>query len=192
MKPDKRWNIEKLTQAGISTVKELTEVEASRTTLLQELALTLVLLRGKHTYKGKPDYAGRSAEYRAVAASIYAEAGVPADSAGTIQAAVRYHIGNMLRETHTETELAGAGLQAASPRERARGAPVPGPAAQAVLDLRGDLTATERIWNAFRLLEAIDPAECDQGCYAAMLELQVLVTQLSASMRIAAEHSLVA
>lgn len=196
MKPDKRWNIEKLTQAGISTVKELTKLEASRTSLLQELAMTLVLLRGKHKYNGKPDYAGKSSEYRAVAARIYEEAGVPADSAGTIQASVRYHIGNVLREIHTEKELAEAGLQSASPRERANGRAKVADAMRdgtgATVDLREEMTAQERIWQAFRILETIDPSTCDQACYSALLELEVLVTRLSASMRVVTQEHLVA
>lgn len=193
MKPDKRWNIEKLTSAGVSTVKELTKLEASRTTLLQELALTLVLLRAKHTHQGKPDYAGRSAEYRAVAASIYEQAGVPADSASTIQASVRYHIGNVLRETFAEDKLTAAGLKAASPRERANGRSKASEPAAASETPRVDVrTAQERIWDAFRVLEQIDPEDCDPGCYAALLELEVLVVRLAGSMRLAVEHSLVA
>ena len=55
--------------------------------------------------------------YRQVMAEIYEEAQVPRE-ADTFQAALRYHVGNLLRERADESELAAVGLTSRPRRTR--------------------------------------------------------------------------
>ncbi len=49
---------------------------------------------------------------------IYKNAGVTEDTLDTVQAALRYHVGNLLRETKSAEDLAAVGLTSISPRAR--------------------------------------------------------------------------
>lgn len=70
------------------------------------------------TREGTPDWLGRTATYRAWVRETYSLATVPQADLGTIQAAVRYHSGNVLREQLSPETLEGLGLRVISPRER--------------------------------------------------------------------------
>lgn len=86
---------------------------------LKALAPLIVELRSRHSLKnGLPDWSGRSPEYRADMHWIYAEARIPADQLDTVQAALRYHVGNLLRERASLLDLEAVGLKATSPKER--------------------------------------------------------------------------
>ena len=49
---------------------------------------------------------------------LYSRAQVPPEKADTIQAAIRYHVGNLLRERTKGEELAAVGLSPIAPRTR--------------------------------------------------------------------------
>lgn len=93
----------------------------TRTDLLKELAVIIVELREEHHIAdGRPDLAGRSAPYRAAIARIYERARMSSDAKtrDAVQTAIRYHVGNLLRERYSEDELAAAGLSNVSPKDR--------------------------------------------------------------------------
>lgn len=93
--------------------------ESDRTALLHEAAGYLVDARSLfYTADGTPDWRGRSYAYRRWVGDVYNEAGLPRDVLPTVQAAVRYHVGNVLRERLSADELAGLGLRSVGPRER--------------------------------------------------------------------------
>lgn len=72
------------------------------------------------TAEGLPDWSGRTGAYHDFAADVYAAAGVPRAEAATLQASMRYHVGNIVRETLAAEDQRAAGLASpASPRERA-------------------------------------------------------------------------
>lgn len=102
---------------------------AERTRLLRHAADLLVDLRGLFTgHDGAPDWRGKSYDYRSLVRDIYADAGLPADSADSTKTALRYHIGIALRERLNADDLDDAGLHALDPRERQqarREAPAP-------------------------------------------------------------------
>ncbi len=86
---------------------------------LRELAELVIKLRAEHTLEdGRKDWGGRSPAYRASMHDLYSRAQVPADKADTIQAAIRYHVGNLLRERTKGEELAAVGLSPVAPRTR--------------------------------------------------------------------------
>lgn len=115
----KKWSEERIVQEGVVLVKEYIEIEGHRTEVLRKLSLVAVALRSKFSDAGgKPDWAGRSNGYKEAVARIYREAGVPEDAVSGFQAALRYHIGNTLREFAPKAELKAAGLKVESPRER--------------------------------------------------------------------------
>ena len=86
---------------------------------LRELAELIIQLRSAHTLEdGRTDWGGRSPAYRQSMTDLYHRAAVPADKADTIQAAIRYHVGSLLRERTKGEELAAVGLSPIAPRQR--------------------------------------------------------------------------
>ena len=89
---------------------------------LRQIAGLLVELRGFHTTKdGLPDWRGQSWAYRSEVGEIYDEAGLDAAGEGSLKVALRYHIGNALREDLTPEQLEEVGLHVKPPRERTAG-----------------------------------------------------------------------
>ncbi len=97
------------------------EPDADLTRLRREAASAMVEARGHFiTRDGSADWSGRSHAYHAFAGEVFSEANVPRDLAPTVQASIRYHSGNLVREFVDAAELAAAGFQSpATPRERA-------------------------------------------------------------------------
>jgi hypothetical protein len=81
-------------------------------------ARALVDLRALFEHQGRPDWAGRSLDYRSTVERLYRDAGVPSDSSGPTLAKLRYHVGNTVRETAPVDDLEALGLQTSGPRER--------------------------------------------------------------------------
>lgn len=89
------------------------------TDLLRGLAEIIVDLRQSHELKdGRPDLGGRSHAYRTAVREIYELANVTAEEYESVQAAIRYHVNNLLHELHETDELTAAGLGERSARER--------------------------------------------------------------------------
>jgi hypothetical protein len=113
--------VEDLVDRGAHLVRDFSNVESSKTAILKDLARVVVELRSRfHTDDGRTDWAGRSGPYREAVARIYSEAGVPTDSLDGMQAALRYHVGNVLREVAPAEELEDLGLKAARPVDRVK------------------------------------------------------------------------
>ena len=74
------------------------------------------------TDDGRPDWTGRTWPYRACVRELYSRAGISQNEAPTLQAAIRYHAGNVLRERLTPEELEELGIGPEGPRERTRAA----------------------------------------------------------------------
>lgn len=104
---------------GMMLVRECTAVREGRTRSLRELARVVVELRVRSvTVDGRADWTGRSVEYRQAVGRIYDE--IPDADQVTIQNALRYHVGAVLREVAPAAELTALGLQATTPGERSR------------------------------------------------------------------------
>jgi hypothetical protein len=89
------------------------------TSQLKQLAELIVELRSRHTLRdGRTDWSGRSPAYRQDIGWIYRSAGIPEVELDTTEAAIRYHVGNLLRARAAGTELAAVGLKQTSPKER--------------------------------------------------------------------------
>jgi hypothetical protein len=92
---------------------------ADRTHHLRATADLLVDLRALHLdAEGAPDWRGKTFAYRDLVNSVYAAAGLPPESGDTTKTALRYHVGNALRERLTPDELDEVGLSALDPRDR--------------------------------------------------------------------------
>ncbi len=113
-----------LVERATQTLRDyLTEQESSlKTARLKDLAEIVVALRGSFELDdGRHDWSGRSTGYRSAMAEVYDKAALPADERDTVQAALRYHVGNLLRENTSPEELASVGLTSQSPKERLAG-----------------------------------------------------------------------
>jgi hypothetical protein len=92
---------------------------ADRTHHLRATADLLVDLRGLHVdQEGAPDWRGKTFAYRDLVRGIYAAAGLPPESGDTVKTALRYHVGNALRDRLTPEQLDEVGLSALDPRDR--------------------------------------------------------------------------
>ncbi|MEV7250225.1 hypothetical protein [Streptomyces cyaneofuscatus] len=104
-----------LVARGQAYAKEYAVVRGKAATLLKNLAITQVALRVKYD-----DMRGQTGPYRAVVGDMYAGLGLPEDEVDKMQAAVRYHVGNIIRRHMTPRELEAAGLRKDTPIERQR------------------------------------------------------------------------
>lgn len=75
--------------------------ELERPGLLRRLANEVVELRSCFVYDGRPDWAGRSQEYRDAVYRAYEEAKVPADDVDRIQRGIRYHVAGVVQRRST-------------------------------------------------------------------------------------------
>jgi hypothetical protein len=92
-----------------------------RTGLLRELAGVIVDLRSRHTMEdGRTDWSGRSSDYRELIADVYSKARLPERAQETTLSALRYHVGNRLREVAPEEDLEDLGLARKRPVERVK------------------------------------------------------------------------
>lgn len=107
-----------LVARGTAYVKAYAVVEHQPEILLKNLAVVLVELRRRCHIDGVPDMRGRSGEYRKLAGEVYRGSGLGATRESGIQQAVRWHIGNLLRDAMTPDELEAYSLKTTSPLER--------------------------------------------------------------------------
>ncbi|WP_454051457.1 hypothetical protein [Cellulomonas sp. Marseille-Q8402] len=133
------------------------EPEVDVTRSRRRAAAALVEARGHFvTRDGTVDWSGRSHAYHAFVGELFSEANVPRELAPTIQASLRYHTGNLVRESVAEADLSAAGFQSrATPRERSA-------------------ERRRRRGEAITLLESGGPLADDQVLRALALTLSVL------------------
>lgn len=98
---------------GASYAREYARIEHAPTILLKNIATVVVAMRQQHD-----DWLGRKQEYRDDVAEMYRMANIPPDSKDRIQSAVRWHIGNLLRDVLPAQELEALVLNAKSPLKR--------------------------------------------------------------------------
>lgn len=119
MPPRPRAELDIVRAATRTLRKAVTAAAPDRTRLLREVADLLVDLRALHTgTDGETDWAGKSYAYRDAVRDIYAGAGLPSEGSDSTKTALRYHIGNALRDRLSPDELEAAGLSRLDPRDR--------------------------------------------------------------------------
>lgn len=97
----------------------LTASDNDRTSLLRDAARLFIDARAHFfTREGEPDWRGRTYAYRTWVREVMSAANVPGDAITSLQAAIRYHSGNLLRDRLGDEEIADLGLRKESPRER--------------------------------------------------------------------------
>lgn len=93
--------------------------EGDRTIAIRQIATALVDGREHfYTKDGDVDWTGRTYAYRMWVRDVTAEANVPPEQRTTLQGAVRYHTGTMLRARLSAEQIEALGLRSESPRER--------------------------------------------------------------------------
>lgn len=181
-----------LLAAGSGLLRAWHRGEGDRTEILRDLALIIVKLRSRFYTDTGIDWAGRSWDYRQTVAQLYDDAGLNPEEMTTVQAALRYHVGNTLRDTVPAELLEAAGLKAKSPKERFRDSRAEMTAAYRALQSEQGPEARVRMWrslgaaqHALRLaLEQtadLDPAAARTQLEAAedlSADLQALILKL--------------
>ena len=115
----KAWSEDDLSATGSGLIALYAKIDESRTDVLRALAKVVVALRTRYrTPQGDTDWRGQSWEYRQAISEMYGNAGVPPDSESNIQAALRYHVGNLVREVAPPVQLEAVGLLPTSPKDR--------------------------------------------------------------------------
>lgn len=90
-----------------------------RTPVIRSLAKVIVSARsGFLTEAGDPDYRGLTYAYRHWVHDLYNLAHIDRDTRQTVQAAVRYHAGAVIRESLDDETLRDLGLLKETPKER--------------------------------------------------------------------------
>lgn len=93
--------------------------DEDRTPLLRTLAERLVDAREHFSRAdGSPDWKGRSYPYRVWVRDVFSDAGTAKNMQATVQSAIRYHVGAVLRDRLDEATLADYDLIPKSPKER--------------------------------------------------------------------------
>lgn len=107
-------------KAAIDTIsRSLSASDNVRTDLLRETARHFIDARAHFfTREGEPDWLGRTYAYRAWIREVMSAAHVPGDEVSSLQAAIRYHSGNILRDRLSEEQIDDLGLRKESPKER--------------------------------------------------------------------------
>lgn len=91
---------------AVKHAKEWSRLHGKAAQVTKALAEQLARLRMVYRDKqGRPDMRGTSLEYREAAALIYEKAGLAPDEASTAQGAVRYHLGDAVRNILREHEM---------------------------------------------------------------------------------------
>ncbi|MFB7919240.1 hypothetical protein [Streptomyces sp. NPDC056061] len=98
---------------GAAYAREYVRIQGNQTTLLKNLAVVIVSLRVR-----RGELRGTSHEYRQIVAGMYRQAGIGPAGSDSLQTAVRWHVGNLLRRVATPRELERADLKPTSPLER--------------------------------------------------------------------------
>ena len=150
-------SLRKTQETASALLRRYPNAEAGeRTEILRAVASTLIEAREHfYTADGEIDYRGRTYAYRRLVGEIFAAANLPPDDIRTVQAAVRYHVGNLLRERLNPETLADLGLRAESPK--ARSAEKRTAEGEALRVLRGGaaFTTSEEVLDALRLAQAL-------------------------------------
>jgi hypothetical protein len=152
-----------ITQAANRVALALAEaVDEPGTGANRKAAETIVSLRRQFKYKGATDWSGRSPEYRDLIERLYRDAGVPSDSESSMQANIRYHIGNMLRKVADPEELTALGMLVAGPAARiteTRATERKRSSTKKAVHTAGDPASLARLaLDAFRALRTMDGA----------------------------------
>jgi hypothetical protein len=107
-------------KAAIESIHEsLSAADTERTELLRDTARLFIDARAHFfTREGEPDWKGRTYAYRTWVREIMSAAHVPGEEITSLQAAIRYHSGNLLRDRLGDDAIADLGLRKESPRER--------------------------------------------------------------------------
>jgi hypothetical protein len=169
-----------LVDEGVGLLSQYIETKSTDT--LRRLALIVVQLRKDSALaNGLVDLSGRSPAYRHAIAEIYTRAGVPDEDLDAVQSALRYHVGNEIREQAAAEELEAVGLKPASPKQRRTTARRAVQAQQANSAKPGDIVRLTS--QAVALLEYLDEdaiggAEA-RDLAAARVALQRLQTRVS-------------
>lgn len=107
------------TSSAESLRRSFLGTDAERTDHLRDVAAAFVDAREHfYTKEGDPDWNGRTYAYRTWVREVMGQANVPSELMTSTQAAIRYHVGNILRDRLDDDQLADLGLRKESPRQR--------------------------------------------------------------------------
>ncbi|WVX87946.1 hypothetical protein SEA_SNEK_26 [Arthrobacter phage Snek] len=146
-------DIQKAASEALSSARSATD--SRRTELLRDTARYFIDAREHFfTREGEPGWLGRTHAYRTWVREVMSSANIPGDEVTSLQAAIRYHSGNVLRDRLDGDTIDDLGLRKESPRERSV---EKRERTSGTLNLFGgghELVDAEEILQACRLMEA--------------------------------------
>lgn len=108
-----RESVVQLRARGAAYAREYHRIHGGQTVLLKNLAMVVWAIRLKHD-----DPRGTTHDYRQEVAEMYRQASIPPDSLSGLQAAVRWHLGSIIRQQLPAKQIKELGLLDSSPTER--------------------------------------------------------------------------
>lgn len=133
--------------------------QGARSPITKALAEVLVEARGHFTTaEGDADWNGRTYAYRRWVREVFDEAHLRGEDSKRLQAAIRYHVGSVLREQLSAEELEDAGLIPQTPKER----------------------STERRQQRAAVLNALSAKDLAGGSLLALTALKAIVDRIDA------------
>lgn len=106
------------------------------------------------TQDGQPDTTGRTGAYRKWAADVVSAAGVQPPDRNRLLSAIRYHAGNVHRDTLRPEELAARGLTATSAAARSKARHARNAAALKLVSASESITDPAQLLDAAKALHA--------------------------------------
>jgi len=108
-----------LTREAVDLLRKHRDADGETPGLLRQVADLFVDLRQLFiTPSGEPDWTGSTKAYKMAVRGIFSDAGYQGQRRATVQASIRYHVNNVLRERLTPEELDYLGLHRESARQR--------------------------------------------------------------------------
>lgn len=114
--------VDELVVQGEETLTAIIEAEKQPADQYRRLAELVVELRQRFQSPNReiPDWAGRSKDYREAITRMYATVAIPPDSEAGVQARIRYHVSNRVREVAPAEDLTELGLSSEGSAEKAK------------------------------------------------------------------------
>jgi hypothetical protein len=151
----KTASLQSIQRVAIDCLRAYMRGGDEKTTHLREAATAFVDAREHFfTPEGQPDWLGRTGAYRRWVRETFTLASVPNEDRATVQAAIRYHTGNILRDGRVDADtLEDLGLRAESPRERSTEKRIAQTATLSIFSGGQEITDGAQIVSALHLME---------------------------------------
>jgi hypothetical protein len=151
-----------------------------KTPYLRAVAEQFVILRELFlNERGEPDWRGQTWEYKQAVQEVFTLGGIPSDEHETVSAAIRYHVGNILRDKLDESEITGIGLRVAKPSERGNERRARQQETLAKLQGAGKSASADLLSSSLAMLSEVEPDSIRMAGIRERHEIEKLLRKLA-------------